>query len=1078
MKIDKVLIIGSGALKIGEAGEFDYSGTQALKALKEEAVFTVLINPNIATVQTSEGIADKVYFLPITPYFVETVIKKEKPQGLLLAFGGQTALNCGIALFKRGIIEKYQLQVLGTPVESIIQSEDRDIFRNKLTEIGIKTARSIAVDSLDNALKAAEEIGFPIIIRAAYALGGLGSGFSQNSDELKVLASKAFSYADQILIEESLKGWKEIEYEVVRDSFGNCITVCNMENFDPIGIHTGESIVVAPSQTLTNAEYHNLRQLSMRIAEHFGIVGECNVQFALAPHSADYRVIEINARLSRSSALASKATGYPLAFVAVKVALGYGLHQLKNVVTKTTSAFFEPALDYIVCKLPRWDLKKFYGVSDKIGSSMKSVGEVMAIGGSFEEALQKGLRMLDVGLQGFINPHKKALNPSLLKDLLKEPTDQRIQVLESAFNAGYTVKKIHELTQIDPWFLYKLENLHRTKQTLVSYGNWINIPDEILRSAKKQGFSDEQIVGLSVPGSVLTTVFGSLRERRKARGILPFTRQIDTLAAEYPARTNYLYLSYHASRHDIPYEKDKQSVVVLGSGVYRIGSSVEFDWCCVNTLETIRKNGYRAVMINYNPETVSTDFDVCDRLYFEELSLERVLDIIELEQPKGTVVSMGGQIPNNLAFKLHQRGVSILGTSPVSIDGVEDRYKFSKALDTLGISQPSWKELSDFDSISHFVEKVGYPVLIRPSYVLSGAAMNVVSNAEELRQYLKEAVAISPEHPVVVTEFIEKAKEIEFDAVSCNGEILYHAISEHVEFAGVHSGDATLVYPPQNVYIATLKEVLQTAQKIARHFDISGPFNIQFLSKNNSIQVIECNLRASRSFPFVSKVSRFNMIDLATRVLLNEPSLKKSSPDFLILDHIGVKASQFSFSRLQGADPVLGVDMASTGEVGCLGYSFNDAMMKAMLSVGYTIPKKNILISGGPLCSKIELLEVVKLLDGKGYTLFATEGTNRFLSDHGIVSIYLHWPDERRSPQVIDYIKEKKLDLIINIPKNLSKSELDNDYTIRRTAVDFNIPLLTNSRLAKAFIQAFCQLSPEQLDSSAWDVYFPQNSEV
>lgn len=1076
MKINKVLIIGSGALKIGEAGEFDYSGTQALKALKKEGVFTVLINPNIATVQTSEGIADKVYFLPITPDFVEVVIKKEKPKGLLLAFGGQTALNCGIALFKRGVIEKYQLQVLGTPVESIIQSEDREIFRNKLAEIGVKTARSIAVDSLNDALKAAEEISFPIIVRAAYALGGLGSGFADNSDELKILVSKALSYAGQILIEESLKGWKEIEYEVVRDRFSNCITVCNMENFDPIGIHTGESIVVAPSQTLTNTEYHDLRQLSMRIAEHFGIVGECNVQFALAPHSADYRVIEINARLSRSSALASKATGYPLAFVAAKLALGYGLHQLKNVVTKTTSAFFEPALDYVVCKLPRWDLKKFYGVSDKIGSSMKSVGEVMAIGGSFEEALQKGLRMLDLGLQGFINPQKKPLDPASLKDLLREPTDQRIQVLESAFESGYTVEEIHELTRIDPWFLYKLENLYRTKETLSSYESWTDIPDESLRLAKKQGFSDEQIVGVS--GADLATAVGSLRERRKTRGILPFTRQIDTLAAEYPAQTNYLYLTYHASRHDIPYEKDRQSVVVLGSGVYRIGSSVEFDWCCVNTLETIRKSGYRAVMINYNPETVSTDFDVCDRLYFEELSLERVLDIIEFEQPKGTVVSMGGQIPNNLALKLHQKGVNILGTSPVSIDGVEDRYKFSQALDALVISQPRWKELSDFDLITRFVDEVGYPVLIRPSYVLSGAAMNVVSNPEELQQYLKEAIALSPEHPVVVTEFIENAKEIEFDSVARDGEILYYAISEHVEFAGVHSGDATLIYPPQNIYLTTLKEVRQTARKIARHFNISGPFNIQFLSKNNRIQVIECNLRASRSFPFVSKVSHFNMIDLATRVLLNEQSLKKSVPDFLTLDHIGVKASQFSFARLQGADPVLGVDMSSTGEVGCLAYSFDDAIMKAMLSVGYTIPKKNILISGGPLPSKLDLLESVRLLEEKGYTLFATEGTHRFLSNHGITSTYLHWPDDYRSPRVIDYIKEKKLDLIINIPKNLSKSELDNDYAIRRAAVDFNIPLLTNARLAMAFIRAFCQLSFEQLDTSAWDVFFPQNLEI
>ncbi|XCI75310.1 MAG: carbamoyl-phosphate synthase (glutamine-hydrolyzing) large subunit [Flavobacteriales bacterium] len=1075
MKIDKVLIIGSGALKIGEAGEFDYSGTQALKALKEEGVFTILINPNIATVQTSEGIADKIYFLPITPNFVEEVIKKENPQGLLLAFGGQTALNCGIALFKQGIIEKYQLQVLGTPIEAIIQSEDRDVFRNKLMEIQVKTARSIAVDSLEKAMLAAEEIGFPIIIRAAYALGGLGSGFAENIDELKILADKALSYSDQILIEESLKGWKEIEYEVVRDRFDNCITVCNMENFDPIGIHTGESTVVAPSQTLTNAEYHELRQLSIRIAKHFSIVGECNVQFALALHSADYRVIEINARLSRSSALASKATGYPLAFIAAKLALGHGLHQLKNVVTKTTSAFFEPALDYVVCKLPRWDLKKFYGVSNKIGSSMKSVGEVMAIGGSFEEALQKGLRMLDVGWQGFINPQKKPLDFAVLENLLKEPTDQRIQALETAFEAGYTVEEIHRLTQIDPWFLYKLENMHYMKKALASYGSWEEISDELLKKAKRQGFSDEQIVGLFASGVEIATEAQAFRARRKALGILPFTRQIDTLAAEYPAQTNYLYLSYHASRHDVVYEHDRRSIVVLGSGVYRIGSSVEFDWCCVNALETIRKAGYRAVMINCNPETVSTDFDVCDRLYFEELSLERVLDIIDLEQPKGTIVSMGGQIPNNLALKLDRRGIDILGTSAVSIDGVEDRYKFSQALDKLGIRQPSWKELSNFVAIDCFVKEVGYPVLIRPSYVLSGAAMHVVSNADELQYYLKEAVALSPEHPVVVSEFIENAKEIEFDAVARSGEILYHAISEHVEFAGVHSGDATLVYPPQNIYLTTLKEVQHIAQNIARHFDISGPFNIQFLSKNNRIQVIECNLRASRSFPFVSKVSRFNMIDLATKVLLDEKPLKKEIPDFFTLDYLGIKASQFSFSRLQGADPVLGVDMASTGEVGCLGYSFDDAIMKAMLAVGYTIPRKNILISGGPLRSKIDLLKSVKLLDQKGYTLFATEGTYRFLLDHGIASTYLHWPNERIFPQVIDYIKGRNLDLIINIPKNLSKSELDNDYAIRRAAVDFNIPLLTNARLARAFIRAFCQRSLHQLDTAAWDAYGIKN---
>lgn len=1076
MKIKKVLIIGSGALKIGEAGEFDYSGTQALKALKEEGIFTILINPNIATAQTSEKIADKIYFLPITPYFVDAILKKENPQGILLAFGGQTALNCGIALFQQGIIKKYQLNVLGTPVESIIESEDRNIFRNKLIEIGINTPKSIAVNSLEKALLAANKIGFPIIVRSAYSLGGLGSGFAKNLDDLIPLVDKALSYSNQILIEESLKGWKEIEYEVVRDCFGNCITVCNMENIDPIGIHTGDSIVVAPSQTLNNNEYNYLRTLSIRIATHFNIIGECNVQFALTPYSFDYRVIEINARLSRSSALASKATGYPLAFIAAKLSLGYGLHQLKNVVTKTTSAFFEPSLDYVVCKFPRWDLQKFYGASNKIGSSMKSVGEVMAIGGSFEEAFQKGLRMLDIGLYGFINFHQKFLDTILLEKFLKEPTDKRIQILELAFESGYTIEKIYEFTNIDRWFLYKLENIYKTKEILSSYNNWDKISHEDLIKAKKQGFSDEQIIKISSP-KVKDVLKESklLRKKRKIYGIIPFTRQIDTLAAEYPTKTNYLYLTYHASQHDILYKKDKKSIIVLGSGVYRIGSSVEFDWCCVNSLETIQNTGYRAVMINYNPETVSTDFDVCDRLYFEELSLERVLDIINLEEPKGVVISMGGQIPNNLALKLYQEKINILGTCPTSIDKVENRYKFSQALDYLNINQPRWEELSTLDAIISFVNKVGYPVLIRPSYVLSGTAMHVISNIDELHYYIKETIAISTDYPVVVSEFIENAKEIEFDAVAYkNGEIIYHAISEHIEFAGIHSGDATLIYPSQNIYLSTLKEIEEIAQKISKYFNISGPFNIQFLLKKNCIQVIECNLRVSRSFPFISKVAHFNVIDLAMKVLLDIPLLKENLPNLFNINYIGIKASQFSFARIQNADPISGVNMTSTGEVGCLGYNFDDAIIKSMLAVGYTIPKKNILISGDPLFSKVDLIELVKILNQKGYVLFATANMYNFLFKYGIPLTYLYYSNEKDLPQVINYIKEKKLDLIINIPKKSNKYKFDNNYSIRRSAVDFNIPLLTNARLARAFIQAFCRLSFKELEIKSWDRYYTQ----
>ncbi|ACY40330.1 carbamoyl phosphate synthase large subunit [Blattabacterium sp. (Blattella germanica) str. Bge] len=1076
MKIDKVLILGSGALKIGEAGEFDYSGTQALKALKEEGIYTILINPNIATVQTSKEIADKVYFLPLTLFFIQSVIDKEKPKGILLSFGGQTALNCGIQLFQEGIIEKYKIQVLGTPIESIIHSEDRKLFRNRLTHINIKTAKSFVVHSMDDAISYSLKIGFPIIIRSAYTLGGLGSGFAKNINDLKKIVSKAFSYSSQIIVEEYLEGWKEIEYEIVRDKYDNCISVCNMENFDPIGIHTGESIVVAPSQTLTNSEYYSLRKLAISIARNFNIVGECNVQFALDPNSEDYRVIEVNARLSRSSALASKATGYPLAFVAAKLSLGYGLHELKNAVTKNTSAFFEPALDYVVCKIPRWDLKKFYGVSNKIGSSMKSVGEVMAIGGSFEEALQKGIRMLDIGMQGFINMNKKKQESNhLLKESLKKPTDQRIFFLEEALEEGYSMKEIHDLTKIDPWFLYLLDNIFQTKKKIDDFDNWRDVPDELLRKAKKEGFSDMQIASIffnkqSDLYNSISHLEQEIREYRKEKNIVPYVRQIDTLASEYPAYTNYLYLTYHAIQHDIIYEKDDKSVITLGSGVYRIGSSVEFDWCCVNALNTIKKESYRSIMINYNPETVSTDFDVCDRLYFEELTLERVLDIIELEKPKGTIVSMGGQIPNNLVLKLYEKKVKILGTSPISIDQVENRYKFSNAMDHLKIGQPRWKELSDFDTIYQFVKEVDFPILVRPSYVLSGADMNVLSNQEELQHYLSEKVSISPEYPLIITEFIRNAKEIELDAVSQNGEILYYAISEHVEFAGVHSGDATLVYPPHNLYLSTLKEIICISKKISKYFNISGPFNIQFLSKDNEIKVIECNLRASRSFPFVSKVSHFNMIELATQILLGKKK-NKVEPNFFMTNFLGVKASQFSFSRLQNADPILGVDMASTGEVGCLGNTFDEALLKSMISVGYTIPKKNILISGGPIGSKLDLLEVVKLLHKKGYILFATEGTNNFLSNHGIPSIRVYWPNVKKYSNVIELIKNRKLDLIINIPKNLSKSELDNDYAIRRCAVDFNIPLLTNARLAKAFIRAFCNLSMDQLFIKAWNEY-------
>ena len=1069
-KVEKVILLGSGALKIGEAGEFDYSGSQALKALKEEGVYTVLINPNIATIQTSENIADKVYLLPVTPEYVEEVIKKERPQGILLAFGGQTALNCGVKLYQSGVLEKYGVRVLGTPVQAIIDTEDREKFVEKLDEIDVRTIKSEAVTSVSEAKRVAHELGYPVIIRAAYTLGGLGSGFCDNDEELDALANKAFSYSPQILVEKSLKGWKEVEYEVVRDRYDNCITVCNMENFDPLGIHTGESIVVAPSQTLSNAEYHKLRKLAIQIIRHIGIVGECNVQYALDPHSEDYRVIEVNARLSRSSALASKATGYPLAFIAAKLGLGYGLHELKNNVTKSTTACFEPALDYIVSKIPRWDLGKFKGVSRELGSSMKSVGEVMAIGRNFEEVIQKGLRMIGQGMHGFVANKEFEVND--IDAALSHPTDKRIFVIAHALKKGYTVERIHELTRIDRWFLEKLENIIRIENELEQHNNIANVPDDLLLEAKQRGFSDFQLARMvskstakNIEADMLT-----IRKYRKMRGITPYVKQIDTLAAEYPAMTNYLYVTYNGTSHDIEFAHDKRSVIVLGSGAYRIGSSVEFDWCSVNALNTIRRQGLRSVMINYNPETVSTDYDTCDRLYFDELTLERVLDITDLETPKGVIVSTGGQIPNNLALRLQNEHVPILGTSAEDIDHAEDRHKFSAMLDRIGVDQPRWRELTTMDDIYRFVDEVGFPVLIRPSYVLSGAAMNVVSNREELEHFLTLATNVSKQSPVVVTEFIEHAKEIEIDAVAKNGEMLIYAISEHVEFAGVHSGDATMVFPPQKMYVETMRRIKKIAREVARMLNISGPFNMQLMAKDNEIKVIECNLRASRSFPFVSKVLKVNFIDIATKVMLGvDPEVPHKSA--FELDYVGIKAPQFSFSRLQKADPVLGVEMASTGEVGCLGEDFHEAILKAMLSVGYTIPRKNILLSTGDSRSKMDMLSAAKALQAKGYDIFATRGTAVFLETNGVHATVLHWPDQDEQPNTLTYIKEKKIDLVVNIPKNLSKDELNNDYTIRRSAIDFNIPLITNARLASAFINAFCRLSKEDVRIKSWNEY-------
>ena len=1068
--IKKVLILGSGALKIGEAGEFDYSGSQALKALKEEGIETVLINPNIATVQTSEGVADKIYYLPVTPFFVEKVIKKEKPEGILLAFGGQTALNCGVKLYEAGILEKYNVEVLGTPVQAIMDTEDRELFVKKLDEIDVKTIKSEAVDNIVDARRAAKELGYPVIIRAAYALGGLGSGFCDNEDELNVLAEKALSFSPQLLVEKSLKGWKEVEYEVVRDRFDNCITVCNMENFDPLGIHTGESIVVAPSQTLTNAEYHKLRELAIRIIRHIGIVGECNVQYAFDPYSEDYRVIEVNARLSRSSALASKATGYPLAFVAAKLGLGYGLFDLKNSVTKTTSAFFEPALDYIVCKLPRWDLGKFQGVDRELGSSMKSVGEVMAIGRTFEEAIQKGLRMIGQGMHGFVG--NKDIKIEDIDKALREPTDKRIFVISKAFRQGYTVDQIHELTKIDRWFLQKLYNIMMTANELEAYSDVKYVPLDLIRKAKQQGFSDFQI-GRSVLKESMTDAEKTIldvRKLRKENGILPVVKQIDTLAAEYPAQTNYLYLTYNGQYNDVNYLGDHKSVVVLGSGAYRIGSSVEFDWCSVNALTTARENGYRSVMINYNPETVSTDYDMCDRLYFDELTFERVMDIIDLENPHGVILSVGGQIPNNLAMRLDDQKINILGTQAKYIDNAEDRHKFSTMCDQIGVDQPRWKELSSMDDVNEFIEEVGFPVLVRPSYVLSGAAMNVCSNQQELVQFLELAANVSKKHPVVISQFIEGAKEVEVDAVADNGEVVMYAISEHIEFAGVHSGDATIQFPPQKLYVETVRRVKKVARQIAKELNITGPFNIQFLAKENDIKVIECNLRASRSFPFVSKVLKINFIELATKIMLGLPYEKPSKNEF-DLDYVGIKASQFSFSRLQKADPVLGVDMASTGEVGCLGDDPAEAVLTAMLSVGHRIPEKNILLSTGTAKQKITLLESAKMLVDKGYNLFATGGTYRFLSENNVPCTQVYWPSEEMQPQALTMIQKKQIDMVINIPKNLTSGELSNGYKIRRGAIDNNIPLITNARLAAAFINAFTTIDIDDIKIKSWDEY-------
>ena len=1069
--IKKVLILGSGALKIGEAGEFDYSGSQALKALREEGVSTVLINPNIATVQTSEGVADQIYFLPVQPYFVERVIAKERPDGILLSFGGQTALNCGVELDRTGVLKKYGVRVLGTPVKAIMNTEDRELFVERLDEINVKTIKSEACENIQQARAAAKTLGYPVIVRAAYALGGLGSGFADNEEELNTLCEKAFSFSPQVLVEKSLKGWKEIEYEVVRDRYDNCITVCNMENFDPLGIHTGESIVIAPSQTLTNSEYHKLRALSIKIVRHIGIVGECNVQYAFDPQSEDYRVIEVNARLSRSSALASKATGYPLAFVAAKLGMGYGLFELKNSVTKTTSAFFEPALDYVVCKIPRWDLSKFRGVDKELGSSMKSVGEVMAIGRNFEEAIQKGLRMIGQGMHGFVE--NKELQIPDLDAALREPTDKRVFVISKAMHKGYTVDQIHDLTKIDRWFLNKLKHIIDIDEAL-KRRNINTLDKELLREAKVYGFTDFQIaraVGLEGEEQNMHKAMLIVRQLRKGFGIVPVVKQIDTLAAEYPAQTNYLYVTYAGVASDVSFSNDRNSVIVLGSGAYRIGSSVEFDWCGVQALNTIRKQGYRSIMINYNPETVSTDYDMCDRLYFDELTFERVMDIIDAETPHGVIVSTGGQIPNNLAMYLDEQNVPILGTAAKDIDNAEDRAKFSSMLTENGINQPEWSALTSMDDIDKFVDRVGFPVLVRPSYVLSGAAMNICSNKDELTRFLQLAANVSEDHPVVVSKFIEHAKEIEMDAVAQNGEIMAYAISEHIEFAGVHSGDATIQFPPQKLYVETVRRIKRISRQIAKQLHINGPFNIQYMARDNDILVIECNLRASRSFPFVSKVLKLNFIDLATKIMLGVP-VEKPNKNLFDLDYVGIKASQFSFNRLQKADPVLGVDMSSTGEVGCLGDDSSTALLKSMLSVGQRIPKKTVLLSTGGAKQKAEMLDAAKMLLQHGYELYATGGTSKYLTENGIENTLVYWPsDEGKAPQALDLLHEKRIDMVVNIPKDLTPRELTNGYKIRRAAIDLNVPLITNSRLASAFITAFCNVSMDDIDIKAWGEY-------
>ena len=1073
--IKKVIVLGSGALKIGQAGEFDYSGSQALKALREEGIETILINPNIATVQTSEQVADKVYFLPVTPFFVEKVIQKEAPQGILLAFGGQTALNCGVALYQGGILEKYNVKVLGTPVQAIMDTEDRELFNEKLAEINVKTIKSHAVETVEAAKEAAKELGYPVIVRAAYALGGLGSGFCDNEEQLVSLCESSFSFSPQVLVEKSLKGWKEIEYEVMRDRYDNCIAICNMENFDPLGIHTGESIVVAPTQTLSAKECQFLHDLAIKMVRHIGIVGECNVQYAYDTDSMEYYVIELNARLSRSSALASKATGFPIAFVAAKIGLGYGLFDIKNSVTKDTPAFFEPALDYVVAKIPRWDLSKFTGVSRKIGSSMKSVGEVMSIGRNFEEIIQKGLRMIGQGANGFVG--NKDIKVDDIDKALNEPTDNRIFVISKAMQAGYTVDQIHALTKIDKWFLNKLQGIVNTHKEMKKYDCCEQMPLDLLKKAKVQGFSDVQVANALYKNMDSEVAEDIVRAFRKSHGIVPCVKQIDTLAADYPAATNYLYLTYGGNFNDVKYQHDKNSVIVLGSGAYRIGSSVEFDWCSVNALQTIRNQGYRGGMINYNPETVSTDYDMCDRLYFDELTFERVMDIHDLENPHGTVVSVGGQIPNNLALRLDQNKVNILGTKATSIDKAEDRHKFSSIVDALGIDQPKWKELTNFDEVDQFIDQVGFPVLVRPSYVLSGAAMNVCYNHEELRNFLGLAAEVSEKHPVVMSEFMQRCKEIEFDAVADNGEVIAYAISEHIEFAGVHSGDATIQFPPQKLYVETVRRIKKIAKKIAAALEITGPFNIQFLAKDNYIKVIECNLRASRSFPFVSKVLKINMIELATKAMLG---LKPAAPrkSAFDLDYVGIKSSQFSFSRLQQADPVLGVDMHSTGEVGCIGDDFNEALLNSMLSVGYEIPKKNILVSSGNALQKADLLNACKLLVERGYNLYATEGSCKYLNENGVPAERVIWPTEAQDPelaakykQAMEMLSNKELDLVINIPKNFSHKELTNGYYVRRAAIDFNIPLITNARLATAFIRAFCAMSLDDIQIKSWDQY-------